>query len=179
MKRPKLQARLIAVATILAMVTLGAGYALAAVTVTNSSESASGQYTGGSAITGWALATNPTSVVVMPSGLTGISTTAGTPTVIAGTASYSAGTVTAGDIGQIVRFAETASAPSNTEIEIAFTLNTGSGTTSVVAYLETQATPAAGTYTFYLDAGSASSATVTINYVVEIAQQCSAVGTCP
>jgi hypothetical protein len=180
MARPKLSGRLIVLGTIIAMVTLGIGYAIASVTITNTSESAGGTYVGGQAITGWALAANPTSVVTIPSGLSAVSTTVGTPSVLAGaSASYAVGTVTAGDIGQIVRFSETAGAPVSTEIEIAYTLVTGAGTTSTTAYVETQATAGAYTYTFYLDAGSATSATVTITSVTEIAQECSAVGTCP
>lgn len=177
----RIKGRAIAIATILAMLMFGAGYAMAAITVTNTTETAGGTYVNPGAISGWALsATDPVAVAVIPSsGLTAASTTVGTPSVLPGAAtSYSVGTVTAGDIAQVLHFSETAAAPVSTEIEITFTLSSASVVTTTV-YVETQAAPAAYTMTFYLDAGSAAGASVTINYAEQISQQCSAVGTCP
>jgi len=170
----------ILVATILAMVTFGSGYAMAAISVSNGTETAGGNYVNPSSISGWGLsATDPSSVALIPSsGTTASSTIVGTPTVLTTSASYTVGTVTAGDIAQVMKFAETASAPISTEIEITFTLSAASTTTTTI-YLETQASPSAQTFTMYLDAGSASSGSVTINSAVQISQQCSAVGTCP
>jgi hypothetical protein len=182
MAKVKTRTRAIFLATIMAMVTFGTGYALAAISVTNSAETAGGNYVNPNAIAGWSLAaTSPTAVGVIPaSGTTAASTTVGTPSVLPSSAtSYTVGTVTAGDVAQILRFAETTSAPANTEIEITFTLNTGAGTTTTTVYVETQASTVAQTFTFYLDAGSAASSSVTLNFAEQVSQQCSAVGTCP
>ena len=71
----------------------------------------------------------------------------------------------------------------NTELELSFTLSTGVGPTitTVTVYVVTQAAvPGAPvTFGFYYDLGSAAAATIQLNSVTEIAQQCSAVGTCP
>lgn len=53
--------------------------------------------------------------------------------------------------------------------------------TTVTVYVETQATvPAtAQTFTLYYDLGSPATATITLNSVTQLGEQCSAVGTCP
>jgi len=181
MGRPRVPARAVYAATIVALITFGAGYAFAAISVTNSTETGQGNYVNTAALAWWSLsAANPAAVGVVPSSVpAALSTTVGTPTVLAGTAtSYMVNTGTAGHIAQIMKFAETGAAPANTEVEISITV---SATTSVstTVYVETQAAPAALTFTLYIDVGDASTATVTINYAEQISQQCSAVGSCP
>ena len=186
MKR-RISGRLIGVATIVAMVTFGAGFALASLTVSNSTGSTgNGNYLSDSSLAYWGLsATNPTTVGVAPSGgLTAVSTTLATPSQLNGGGGtlYSVGTVTTGDIVQILRFSETTSAPLSTEVEINFSISTGSGLTTTTAYIETQASAPGSTltYSFYLDAGSAASSSVMINYAIQISQQCSVLDTtCP
>lgn len=177
MVRPRVKGRAIAIATIVAMVTFGVGYAVAAATVTTTTETANGNYVNTAGPAGWSLL-SPAVAFVPSSGLSAASTVVGTPTVFTTSASYSVGTVTAGDVGQVFKFSETASAPASTELEITFTVSAASVTVTTV-YVETQATPTANTMAFYVDVGSAASTSVTINYAGQVSQQCSAVGTCP
>ncbi len=53
--------------------------------------------------------------------------------------------------------------------------------TSVIVYVETQAVipGTAQTFVLYYDLGSPASATITLNSVTQVSEQCSAVGTCP
>ncbi len=80
-------------------------------------------------------------------------------------------------------FAESAGAPANTEIEIAFTVYYLVGTTATTyshtVYVETQGASPTGTLVFsiYWDSGHA--AGVTFVSQIEISQVCVAVGTCP
>jgi hypothetical protein len=183
MNKPRIAGKTVYIATILAIVTFGAGFALAAVTVTNSTLNGGGNYVNNSPITWWTTSTSPAAVAAVPSPVpTVASTTVGTPTVLAATGqNYEVGSGTAGDIAQIFRMTEATSAVANTEIEIVFTLSTGAGTTTTTVYIETQTSipGTAQTFSFYMDAGSAASASVTINYAEQVSQQCSAVATCP
>lgn len=160
-----------------------AGYAVAATTVSNSSTQSNGNYVSDSSISWWTTATPPSSVTFVPTTVpTSVSTTAGTPSVLPATASnYEVGSGVAGDIAQTLKITEGTGATASTEVEIVFVISTGAATTTTVGYIETQSTipGTAQTFVFYLDAGSAASASVTINYVAQISQQCSAVGTCP
>jgi len=155
---------------------------MAATTVANSSLLSGGNYAADNGISWWTVATNPISVTIVPSSVpTAASTTVGTPTTLPATGqSYGVGTLTAGDIAQTFKFSEATSAATSTELEITFTLSTSSVTTTTV-YVETQSTApgTAQTWVFYMDAGSAASASVTINYAEQVSQQCSSVGTCP
>jgi hypothetical protein len=110
---------------------------------------------------------------------TTLSSAVGTPTVLAAaSASYDINTGTAGDWVHFWKFQETTGAPTSTELELQFTVVESSTTVQTTAYVETQTTAPGSTLTFtvYYDLGSA---TVTLNSVVEVAQTCSAVGTCP
>ncbi|HYA71169.1 MAG TPA: hypothetical protein VEH28_07380 [Thermoplasmata archaeon] len=165
------------------MITFGAGYAFAALTVTNSTETGGGNYVNTAALSWWSLSANPGAVGVVPSAVpASVNTTVANPTRLpaAGT-NYMVNTGTAGHIAQLMKFTEAATAPGNTEVETSITVNTGTGTISVTIYIETQITPpgTAQTFVFYIDVGDASAATITINYAEQISQQCSAVGTCP
>ncbi|MGC2204494.1 MAG: hypothetical protein WA719_01010 [Thermoplasmata archaeon] len=113
-----------------------------------------------------------------------LSATATSPTVLAAVAtSYGVNAAVSNDVGQYWRFTEATTATASTELELAFTVSTGATPviTTNVAYVETQATipGTATTFVFYYDLGSPATATITLNSVTEIAQQCSAVGTCP
>jgi len=90
---------------------------------------------------------------------------------------------TAGHTALEWTFEETVGIPTSTEIEIQFTVHYTVGTTtttfSTTVYLETQAAAIVRTltYTMYFDAGTA--ATVDFASGFEVAQVCTAVGTCP
>lgn len=183
MERPKISVRTVYVATAVALITFGAGYAFAAISVTNGTLTGGGNYVGNAALAYWSLsAGNPTAIGVVPSAVPGsVSVTVGTPTVLPATAtSYMVNTGTAGDIAQVLKYTETTAAPLNTEIEVTITVSAAS-VISTTVYVETQATAlgANTVFTFYVDVGSASAATVTVSYAEQISQVCSAVGTCP
>lgn len=184
MARPRVSAKVVYAATALCLVTFGAGYVLAAATVTNTTGSSNGNYIVEGGIPWWTLPTaNPSTITLVPSPApTSANATVATPTRLGAVGQgYMVNTGTAGDIAQGFKFTEATSAPSSTEIEIAFVVSLGSGTVSETVYLETQvASPTSAlTFTLYVDVGSAASATVTINYAEEISQVCSSVGSCP
>ncbi len=182
MRKPRVPARAVYVATVLALITFGAGYAFAALSVTSGTETGQGNYVGTAGIAWWSLsATNPGAVQTVPTAVpAALSTTVGTPTVLAGVATnYMIGAGTAGHVAQVLKYTELASAPANTEVEIFVTMNTGAGTTTSTVYVETQGVPALLVFTMFIDAGDASVGTVTINFTEQITQQCSAVGACP
>jgi hypothetical protein len=187
MEKRRISSRIIYIAVIASVVTFLAGYAIAGLTVTNSSQSGNGNYVGAGNIPWWSDANTPAAAVkVIPSsGTSAVSVVQGTNTLLPSSAtSYTVGTVTAGDIAEVLVFSELSSASLSTFFEVVFTLSTGAGptVTTTTAYLETQATAPGGTilFTFYLDAGSASSSSVTINSVQQISQLCgSTAASCP
>jgi hypothetical protein len=184
-KRPKVPGKAIYVATALAMVAFGFGYAMAASLTISSgaSENGGGVYHATDSIAWW----SETSVGLgtVASGLTQLSGTAGSPTVLAATnQSYAVNAPTAGDVSHVFHLQEAASGvPANTEIEMVFSISTGSvpTVTTLTVYLETQAAPPGAVHTFTLvyDLGSAASGSIVLNDVQQISEQCSAVGTCP
>ncbi len=184
MPRNRASSRTIYIATALSMLVFGAGYALASITITTGSEAGTGNFTNANSLAYWSQAGGlATGLGGVPSGLTTLSGTVGTPTVLAGASqSYAINAPTAGDVGQFIKFSETSAATINTEIEIAFTVSTGGGPaiTNVVVYIETQASAPGSTLTFtlYYDLGSASGGSIVVNSIQQISQTCTAVGTC-
>lgn len=187
MARKKVSTKVIYLAVIASLVTFVTGYALAGLTVTTGTQSGNGQYVASGNIAWWSDGNTPAAYVgVIPSsGTSAVSVTQGTNTQVpAAATSYTVGTVTAGDIAEILKFTESSGAPAATYFEVVFTISTGAGPTitTTTAYLETQSTSPSSNYafTFYLDAGSAASASVTINSVQEIGQLCgSTAASCP
>jgi hypothetical protein len=171
--------------TLIAMLVLTGGWvAAASFTVTQSTtETGGGNFHGTSSLTYWT--ESSVGVATQPSTLpTVLSTTVGTPTVLAGTATnYGVNAPTANDLAHYWKFLEATSAPVSTELELQFTVSTGAVPviTEVVDYVETQATApgAAITFAVYYDLGSAASGTITLNSVTEVSQVCGSVGTCP
>jgi hypothetical protein len=172
------------IATGFALLAVVAGFGMAAFTVTQGPALAGGgEYHATSAIAFWT--ETDVGVSVQPTVLpTLLSALVATPTVLAAAAAnYGVNAPTAGDIGQFWKFTEAAGATVNTELELSFTVSTGAvpTVTTQTVYIETQAVAPAGAlvFSFYYDLGSAGAGTITLNSVTEIAQQCSAVGTCP
>jgi hypothetical protein len=174
--------RTVYIATGFALLAVVAGFGMAAFTVTDGAALAGGgQYHATNAIAWWTESDVGVSIQPTPLPAT-LSAVVGTPTVLAAAAtSYGVNAAVAGDIGQYWKFLEAAGAAASTEVELAFTVSTGAGITTLTVYVETQAAPPAGgaTFSFFFDLGAASAGTITLNSVTEIAQQCSAVGTCP
>ncbi len=180
----RLTRRTVWIATALAMAAVIGGWTVAAsFTVSQgTTETGGGAFHGTASLTYW----TETSVGVgsEPSTLpTVISTTVGTPTVLASGTSYAVNTPVATDVVHFWKFTEASGAPASTELELQFTVSTGATPTitQVTSYIETQATSPGTAIVFeiYYDLGSPSTGTITLNSVTEISQVCSAVGTCP
>jgi hypothetical protein len=176
--------RSVYIATGFALLAVIAGFGVATLTITSGAAlNGGGEYHATNGITWWT--ETDVGVSVQPTVLPiAVSQVVGTPTVLAAAAAnYGVNAPVANDVAQYWHFSEAAGATVNTELEISFTVSTGAGPTitTVTVYIETQATTPAGaiTFSFYYDLGSAAAATITLNSVTEIAQQCSAVGTCP
>jgi hypothetical protein len=171
--------------TLIALLAIAGGWVMAAsFSITNgATETGAGAYHGTALLTFWS--ETAAGVGGQPGALpTALSTTIGTPTVLAGAAAnYAVNTPTAGDIVHYWKFAETTAAPINTEVEMQFSVSTGAvpTVTQVTVFIETQASApgATITYTLYYDLGAASSGTITLNSVTEVSLQCASVGNCP
>ena len=162
------------VATAAAIVALTAGFALASIALTNSSQQAGGNYVSATgAVTGLTYTvtvlgatTNPAPAA--PSG------TAGSPqAVAAGANALCLNTCTAGDLAEEVSYTFTTSMTGSVQITIQVTASAGGGTTTL--YVKQAATAVAGTLLLTWDLGSASS---TLTAVTLADQQC-ATATCP
>ena len=182
---PKVTRRSVLGGTIIALLLLTMGWVVAvSFSIQNgSTETGAGTYHATSSLTYWAEAS--VGVATQPGTLpTALSTTVGSPTVLAATATnYAINTATLNDLAHFWKFTEATTAPASTELELAFTVSTGAAPliTQVLVYVETQATVpgTATTFTLYYDLGAPSAGTITLNSVTEVSQQCGAVGTCP
>jgi hypothetical protein len=178
----RLSNRLILLSTTLVAVAFAVGFgAAASLSVTNgATENGGGTYHATNSIAYFPEAI--TGVGIQPAALPSVlSSTVGTPTVLAAAGTtYSLNSPTAGDFLHFWKFTETTSAPASTELELQFTVTTSVTSLTSTAYVETQASIPGSAQTFEIsyDLGSPTS-TITINSVLEIAQQCPSVGTCP
>jgi len=171
--------------TIIAMLLLTMGWVVAvSFSIQNGTvETGGGFYHGTSSLTYWTEAS--VGVGTQPGVLpTALSTTVGTPTVLAAAATnYAINAPTLNDLAHFWKFTEATTSPVSTELELEFTVSSGAVPviTLVTVYIQTQAVipGTAVTFTLFYDLGSASSGTITLNSVTEISQQCGAVGTCP
>ncbi|HYA58467.1 MAG TPA: hypothetical protein VEH57_08445 [Thermoplasmata archaeon] len=168
----------------MALLAISCGWVVASFTISlGNTETGAGAYHPTAALTWWAEAS--VGVGTQPGVLpTVLSTTVGTPTVLAAAGTnYAINAPTAGDVVHFWKFTEANTAPVNTELELQFTVSTGvvPTVTQITVYIESQAADPATAQTFVLfyDLGSPATGTITLNSVTEIGQQCSAVGTCP
>lgn len=173
------------VATAFALLVVVAGFGIAqTLTITQGiAEQGQGVYHGTNQIAWWT--ETDAGVSVLPTNPFGtLSTTVGTPTPLASTTtSYGINTQVGNDEAQFWKFTEDTTAVVNTELEIAFTVSTGSSpvvaTDTVFVQTQTADPGTALTFSLFYDLGSASSGTIVLNSVTEITQQCSVPGTCP
>lgn len=185
MPRTRVSVKAIYLATALSLAAFVGGYAMAgSLTVSSGgTESANGNYETTSSISWWTQST--VGLAAFPSGSpTTLSATATGPTVLGPSAqNYGINAGTAGDVAHYFKMTESTTAPVSTELEIVFSVSTGASptVTTVTVFLETQtaAPSTAVTYTLYYDLGSAASASIVLNSVQQISQQCSSVGSCP
>ncbi len=181
---PRLKPRHVLGGTIVALLVIGGSWVMAAsfAVTQGPTETGAGVYHGTAALTYW---TEASAGVTTQTGTpTALSTTAATPTVLAATGtSYSINAPTVNDITHYWKFTEATTAPASTEVEMQISVSTGTvpTVTTVVVYVETQTTVpgTAQTFVLYYDLGSPATATITLNSVTQVSQQCSAVGTCP
>jgi hypothetical protein len=170
--------------TIVALLVLGGSWVMAAsfAVTQGPGEVGSGVYHGTTALAYWTETTaGVTTQAATPATL---STTAASPTVLPAVGqSYAVNAPTVNDITHFWKFSEATSAPVSTEIEMEISVSTGvvPTVTTVVVYVETQATipGTAQTFTLYYDLGSPATATITLNSVTQVSEQCASVGNCP
>lgn len=180
----RLKSRHVIGGTIVALLIIGGSWVMAAsfAVTQGPTEMGSGVYHGTAALTYW---TEASAGVTTQSGTpTVLSTTVGTPTVLPGAGTnYGVNAPTLNDITHFWKFTEATTAPINTEVELQISVSTGvvPSITTVVVYVETQAAApgTAQTFVLYYDLGSPATATITLNSVTQVSEQCSAVGTCP
>jgi hypothetical protein len=183
-RSPRVGRKMVFLATALAMAAVLGGWALAAgITITTgNAETGAGAYHATNALTYFT--ESAVGLGSQPAGLTTLSAVVATPTVLAAAATtYAINAPTAGDVVHFWKFTEAAGAPASTELELEFTVSTGAGptVTQTTVYVETQAASpgAAIVFTLNYDLGNAATASITLDSVLEVSQQCSAVGTCP
>jgi hypothetical protein len=160
-----------------------AGFALAAATVSPvTGETSGGLY---HSVTNLAYWTESSFVVttIPSSGTSTLTTNKNFPTVLSSSsASYTLGTVTAGDRALEFSFTEAHSAPTNTEIKLVLTYAIGQtpATTTLTGFPETQSTPPSGSPSFnvFIDTSGSTAGTVVIASVTAQASQCASVGSC-
>jgi hypothetical protein len=160
----------------------GAGLGFAAITVTYGTATTSGFYISGTGLTYFLYGALGTSKIPNPVP-TEAGTTAAAPVRLpTSTSVFVIGSATAGAAAVVVTLNETTAAPSNQEIEIAFTVAVGGSPTqsTVKGYVETQH-PHTGafTYYFYYQTSATTATVILIESVTELTSACSAVGTCP
>jgi hypothetical protein len=172
-------------ATVVALLVIGGSWVMAAsfAITQGTTETGSGMYHGTTALTYWTEAS--AGVATQPGAApTALSVTVGTPTVLAGAGtSYAVNAWTLNDIAHFWKFTEATTAPTSTEVELQISVSSGSPATvtNVAVYIETQTTApgAAQTFTLWYDLGSPSTATITLNSVTQVSEQCPSLGTCP
>lgn len=165
----------------LALAVGACGFALAALTVTSAAMTASGASVNTTGLAHWyqvqaQTATIPTTVP------TQVSSTVGTPTVLPyASTNYTINSATAGDPAVVFVVHETSGLAARTELELTFSISVGGSpaTSTVKAYVESQAMAMPLTFGFFFDTGTISIAHATITSVQLTNQACSAVGTCP
>jgi len=169
---------------IVALLIIGGSWVMAAsfAVTQGPTEVGTGVYHGTASLTYW---TELSAGVTTQSGTPPlVSATVGTPTTLPATGtSYAINAPVVNDITHYWKFSEATTAPANTEIQLQIAVSTGvvPSVTTVVVFVETQATipGTAQTFILYFDLGSPSSGTITLNSVTQVSEQCAAVGTCP
>ncbi len=170
----RVSGKLIYGVTAASIVALVAGFAMAAIALTNTSQNGAGNFVSASgAVTG----NTYTSTVLgatsnpAPAASTG---TAGVPqAVVTGANAFCATTCTAGDFAQVVTYTFTVSMTGSIQISIQVTASVGGGSTTL--YLKQAAAAVAGTIVITWDVGTASSSLTAVTLGL---QQCSG-ATCP
>jgi hypothetical protein len=177
-KNGRIQSRTILLATGLVVIAFAVGFAFAAgINFTNgATESAIGNSHATGTPTWWSEQT--IGVGIEGASVPVLSSSMAAPTELgSSSSSFSINPEAQGDWTHEWRFTEAAGAPTNTELQIDFTIVEGGGTIETTSFVETQATSpgSALNFTMAYDLGSA---TITLESVVEVSQTCPSVGNC-
>lgn len=186
MARTRVSVKAIYIATALSLAAFVGGFAMAGALTINSggNEAASGSFETTSSISWWTQASVGLSSTPSPVPTSLVSTTATSPQVLAAAGqAYSLNAGTVGDVAHYFKMTESTGAPTSTELEIVFSISTGTvpTVTTATVFVESQSSSptSAQTFTLYYDLGSAASASIVLNSVQQISEQCSSVGSCP
>ena len=171
----RIPGRTIYAATILAMLGLVGGYALATISITSSTQNGQANYiSAGGAITGLTYTMTELSMTANPAP----SASSGSPTapqaLVTGANAFCANTCTAGDVAEITTYTFTTSFAGAAQIKMQVTASAGGGSTTF--YLAQASTAVGGTIVLTWDMGTS---TATITAVTLTAQQCSSSTSCP
>jgi hypothetical protein len=161
---------------------LGAGVALAGISILSDTATTSGTYISSTSLSYFVYGSLGTGKIPNPVPAE-VGTTAAAPLRLATSNTlYTIGPAVAADTAIALTLNETAAAPQNQEIEIQLTVGIGGSPTqtTVKGYVETQH-PHTGAYTYYFfyDSGSTTATVILITSVTEVVYACSAIGTCP
>jgi hypothetical protein len=158
-------------ATIVALV---AGFAIAAISLTNSAQNGAGNYVNASgAVTGVTYTSTVLGATSSPAPAASSGTAGAPQAVVTSTNAFCANTCTAGDFAQIVTYTFTTAMTGSIQITIQLTASVGGG--SATLYLKQAATAVAGTIVITWDVGTATSSLTAVTLGL---QQCSG-ATCP
>jgi hypothetical protein len=158
-------------ASILALV---AGFAMASISLTSSTQNASGNYVQSSgAVTGVTYTSTVLGATSNPAPAASTGTAGAPQAVVSGANVFCANTCTAGDFAQIVTYTFTNSMAGAIQITIQLTASVGGG--SATLYFAQAATAVGGTIVLTWDAGAATSSLTAVTLGL---QQCSG-ATCP
>jgi molybdenum cofactor biosynthesis enzyme len=173
--RRKISRRTIYIGTVIAMVAMVGGFALATIGISNSAQNAEGNYISSSgAVTGLTYTSTVLGAVSNPAPSAGTGSASAPAAVVSGTNTFCvSSTCTAGDPAQTVTYTFTTSMSGSIQIEITVTATSGGGTYTLYEKQATTAT--SGTLVLVWDMGTS---TNTITAVTLAAQQCSG-ATCP
>ncbi|MCI4319843.1 MAG: hypothetical protein L3K23_06915 [Thermoplasmata archaeon] len=158
-------------ASILALI---AGFAMASISLTTTTQNATGNYVNASgAVTGVTYTSTVLGATSSPAPAASTGTGAAPQAVAAGANAFCANTCTAGDFAQVVTYTFTTSMAGSIQINIQVTATVGGGVATL--YLKQAGAAVAGTIVITWDVGSATSSLTAVTLGL---QQCSG-ATCP
>jgi hypothetical protein len=171
----RIPGRTIYAATILAMLGLVGGYALATISITASTQTGEANYiSAGGAITGLSYTSTVLSMTSNPAPAASTGTSSAPQLLLIGANAFCANTCTAGDVAEIVTYTFTTSFAGAAQIKMQVTASSGGGSTTF--YLAQAVVAVSGTIVLTWDMGTSTS---TITAVTLTAQQCSSSTSCP
>jgi hypothetical protein len=175
--RMRISGRLVYAGTIITLLALVAGFVIASITVTQSNQSAQGNYvTATGAVTGVSYTSTVLSYTPSPAPTAPTGTAAAPQAVAAGANNFCiTATCTAYDPAQVVTYTFTAGMTGSIQISYVIQTTTGPASIATTVYLKQAATAVAGTIVLVADLGTTGA---TITGTTLSVQECSG-ATCP